>query len=57
MHADRNSYVKSSDLAAGDLILIENERKGKLQLVYNPDPCTITQKKGSMITVQDIIVL
>ncbi len=57
MHADRNSYVKSSDLAAGDLILIENERKGKLQLVYNPDPCMITQKKGSMITVQDIIVL
>ncbi|CAB4010962.1 Transposon Ty3-I Gag-Pol poly [Paramuricea clavata] len=54
-YADRKSYVKLSNLKVGDLVLMRNERKGKLQPVYDPKPYTVTARKGTMITASRVI--
>ena len=54
-YADRKSYVKSSNLfKVGDLVLVRNQRKGKLQPVYDPKPYTVTATKGTMITASGV---
>ena len=49
-YADRKSYVKTSSIKVGDLVLARNEKKGKLEPVYDPRPYTVTEKKGTMVT-------
>ncbi len=53
-YADRKSYVKASSLKVGDLVLVRNERKGKLQPVYDPKPYTVTMTKGTMVTASRV---
>ena len=42
----RKSYVKTSSIKVGDLVLVRNEKKGKLEPVYDPRSYTVTEKKG-----------
>ena len=37
-------------IKAGDLVLVRNEKKGKLEPVYDPRPYTVTENKGTMVT-------
>ena len=53
-YADQKSYVKASSLKVGDLVLVRNERKGKLQPVYDPKPHTVTMTKGTMVTASRV---
>ena len=49
-YADRKSYVKKSIVKVGDVVRVRNEKKGKLEPVYDPGPYTVTQMKGTMVT-------
>ena len=51
-YADRKVYVKKSMLVSGDVVLVKNEKKGKMMPCYDPKPYIITNTKGSMITAK-----
>ena len=42
--------TKPADLKVGDIVLMKQEKKNKLSTPFNPEPMTIKNKKGSMIT-------
>lgn len=50
LYADRKSYVRSSSIEIGDLVLVPNKKNGELQPAFDPRPYTVTGKKGTMIT-------
>jgi hypothetical protein len=51
--ADNRNKATNSDLNQGDHVLNRNERReNKLTATFNPEPLTITKKKGSMITTK-----
>ena len=53
----RNSAVKSG-IQVGDNVLMKKETRGnKLQSVYDPSPRKVSDKKGSMVTVDDSVTL
>ncbi len=41
-------------IKVGDLVLVRNERKGKLQPVYDPKPYTVAMTKGTMVTASRV---
>ena len=43
---------KEHDLQVGDVVLSKQKKKNKLTPAYNPEPVTVTNVKGSMVTVQ-----
>ena len=49
-YADRKRYVKTSSIQVGGAVLIQNEKKGKLEPKYDPRPYTVVAKKGTMVT-------
>ena len=51
-YADRKVYVKKSTLVPGDVVLVKNEKKGKMVTYYDPKPYIFTNTKGSMITAK-----
>ena len=51
-YADRKVYVKKSTLVPGDVVLVKNEKKGKIVPYYDPKRYIITSTKGSMITAK-----
>ena len=51
----RNRAVKS-DIQVGDTVLMKKETRGnKLQSVYDPNPRKVSDKKGSVVTVDDSV--
>jgi hypothetical protein len=42
--------TKPADLKVGDNVLVKREKKNKLSTPFNPEPMTIKNKKGNMIT-------
>ena len=49
-YADRKAYMKSNDLRVGDTVIVKSDNTSKALIPYQPNPMTITKKKGSMIT-------
>ncbi|XP_063400348.1 uncharacterized protein K02A2.6-like [Mytilus trossulus] len=47
---EKKHSVKVPDFTVGDTVLVKQEKKDKLSTPYNPQPLTIKNKKGSMIT-------
>ena len=47
---DLKRNTKPADLKVGDIVLMKQEKKNKLSTPFNPEPMTIKNKKGSMIT-------
>ena len=41
-YADRKAYVKKSMLVPADVVLVKNEKKGKMVPYYDPKPYIIT---------------
>lgn len=48
-YADRKVYVKPNNLSVGDTV-VKSDHTSKAHTPYQPNPLTITKKKGSMIT-------
>ena len=47
-----NTWIESlkiSSIKERDLVLVQTENKGKLELVYDHRPYNVTEKKGSMV--------
>ncbi|MES9884605.1 MAG: transposase family protein, partial [Sedimenticola sp.] len=51
-YTDSRRNARKSDLSVGDSVLVKQRKLNKLTPAFNPEPATILQKKGSMITVQ-----
>ena len=49
-YADRNSYVRHSDINIGDNVLLKIRKMNKLTPNYDPIPYTVINKKGTMVT-------
>ena len=47
---DLKRNTKPADLKVGDSVLVKQEKKNKLSTPFNPEPITIKNKKGNMIT-------
>ena len=52
LYADKERHSKSSKLEEGNVVLVRNQKRGKLQAPFQPTPYRVTRKKGSMITAQ-----
>ena len=53
-HADNRRYVKPSTLKEGDMVFVKrDDSKKKSDTPYDPRPCTVVEKKGSMVTAED----
>ncbi|VDI15408.1 Hypothetical predicted protein [Mytilus galloprovincialis] len=50
LYFEKKHSVKVPDFTVGDTVLVKQEKKDKLSTPYNPQPLTIKNKKGSMIT-------
>ncbi len=50
MYADRKS--KPCTLETGDTVLIKQPKENKLSTPFNPKPCKVVSRKGTMITAQ-----
>ena len=51
-YADHRRRARVNDLAVGDCVLIRQPAKSKVTPPFDPDPFTVIEVKGSMITVQ-----
>ena len=51
-HADTRSRAKPSDIAISDLVLVHQRKENQFSTRFNPSPCRVTSKKGTMITAQ-----
>ena len=52
-YADNKSYVKPSAIAPGDVVLVrEPSTIACKQPMFQPEPLTVVQRKGSMVTAQ-----
>ena len=49
-YSDKTRYVKTSNIQVGDAVLVRNERKGKLEPKYDPQPHTGVVKNGTTVT-------
>ena len=53
-YADNKHYVKPCNISLGDSVLVKRQfTMAKGSTVYNPDPMTVVQRKGSMITAKN----
>ena len=53
-YGDRKNRAMNSKIQVGCTVLMKKEtRRNKLQSVYNPNPRKVSDKKGSMVTVDD----
>ena len=53
-YADKKNYVKPSAIQPGDSVLVRrDDNKRKSDTPYHPEPYTVTEKKGSMVTAQN----
>ncbi|VDI02757.1 Hypothetical predicted protein [Mytilus galloprovincialis] len=50
LYFEKKHSVKVPNFTVGDTVLVKQEKKDKLSTPYNPQPLTIKNKKGSMIT-------
>lgn len=48
---DLKRNTKPADLEVGEIVLVKQEKKNKLCTPFNPEPMTIIDKNGNMITV------
>ena len=52
-YADSKNYVKPSQIKMGDQVIVQRPfNHSKSDTPYNPDPMTVTDRKGSMITAR-----
>ncbi len=51
-YADGRNNRKASTIQVGDMVLVRQKRKNKLSSRYHPEPVSIIQRKGSMVTVE-----
>ncbi|MCG8046730.1 MAG: RNase H-like domain-containing protein [Candidatus Thiodiazotropha endolucinida] len=52
VYADRRTGAKQSTTKPGDTVLVKQPKKNKLTPPFHPNPGTIIQKKGSMLTAR-----
>lgn len=52
IYADNKRHTKLSPLGPGDQVLIKQKKRNKLTPPFDPRPCTVREKNGSMITAQ-----
>ena len=52
VYADQKTGTKQSETRLGDAVLVKQPKKNKLTPHFNPNPGTIFQKKGSMLTAR-----
>ena len=52
MYADQRRSSKPSKIEEGDDVLVQSQKRGKLQTPFQPTPYKVIKKKGSMITAQ-----
>ena len=53
-YGDRKNRAVNSNIQVGDTVFMKKEtRVNKLQSVYDPNPRKVSDKKGSMVTVDD----
>ena len=50
--SDSKSYVKQSEIAKGDLVLIKQQKLNKHTPPYHPQPFEVLERKGSMIVAR-----
>ncbi|XP_062571293.1 uncharacterized protein K02A2.6-like [Saccostrea cucullata] len=50
-YADKRNQAKERDISVGDSVVMKNEKRGKMQPYFSYEPKIVTDKKGSMITV------
>ena len=51
-YADTKRHAKPSDLIPGDHVLVKQPKTNKLKPLFNPEPHSIVEKTGSMITAK-----
>ncbi|XP_021378396.1 uncharacterized protein LOC110466305 [Mizuhopecten yessoensis] len=52
LYADARNHAKDSDISVGDVVVVQQDMKGnKLTTAFDPQPRTVTNMKGPMITV------
>ena len=51
-YADKRRHTYPSSLKEGDNVLIKQPKLNKLTPLYNPEPYTVVQKNGSMVTAE-----
>ena len=49
-YADSRRHAKSSDVEAGDVVLVKQGRANKLSTPFNPEPLIVSDRKGDMVT-------
>ena len=50
-YADKKAYVKPSEISIGDTVIVKRDPSAKKsQSPYKPEPYTVSDKKGSMVT-------
>ncbi|KAL5015077.1 hypothetical protein ScPMuIL_009347 [Solemya velum] len=52
IYADNKRHTKLYPLGPGDQVLIKQKKRNKLTPPFDPRPCTMREKNGSMITAQ-----
>ncbi|KXJ24314.1 Uncharacterized protein K02A2.6 [Exaiptasia diaphana] len=53
VYADSKIYVKPSNISVGDTVLVKGDPSAKKsQSPYKPEPFTVTERKGSMVTAK-----
>ena len=52
LYADQQRHSKTSKIEEGNVVLVRNQRQGKLQAPFQSTPYRVIRKKGSMITAQ-----
>lgn len=50
-YADKRRHARIPQLTVGDCVLVRQKKKNKLTPHFDPNPYTITDVKGTMITV------
>ncbi len=50
-YTDKKRCARESTISPGDTVLVKQRKHNKLSSHYNPEPATVLEKKGSMVTV------
>ena len=50
LYADQQRHSKTSKIVEGNVVLVRNQRQGKLQAPFQSTPYRVIRKKGSLIT-------
>jgi len=52
VYKDKRAHAEKSGISAGDVVLVKQVRQNKLSTPFNPNPLTVTSRKGSMVTAR-----